>query len=89
MTCSTSSLLEILQFVVFVPNFMLLWIIHRRREVDEPSSLCTSYCQVPAEISQKLGICHVRRPFSRDRRILVMAMEVGKPTHVAYLPLIF
>ena len=57
--------------------------------MEEPSSLYTSYCQVPAEISQKPGICHVRRPVSRDRRILVMDMEVGKPTHVAYLPLIF
>ena len=57
-------------------------IIHRRRDVEEPSSL--SYCQVPVEISQKLGLSHVRRPISRDRRILVMEMEVGKPTHVAF-----
>ena len=41
------------------------------------------------EISQRLGICHVRRPVSQDRRILVMEMEVGKPTHVAYLLLTF
>ena len=42
------------------------------------------------EISQKLVIfhVHVRGPISRDRRILVMEMKVGKPTHVAYLLLI-
>ena len=27
---------------------------------------------------KKLGICHVRRPVSRDRRILIMEMEAGK-----------
>ena len=64
-------------------NFMLLSIINKRRDVEEPSSL--SYCQVPVEISQKLGICYFRRPVSRDRRILVMEMEVGKPARVAYL----
>ena len=47
------------------------------------------YCQVLVEISQKLGICHVRRPVSRDRQILFMEMKVGNPTHAAYLPLIF
>ena len=41
------------------------------------------------EISQKLGICHVRTLVSRDRRILITEKEVGKPTHVAYLLLIF
>ena len=42
------------------------------------------------EISQKLGICHVRRPVvSRDRRILVKKKEVCKPNHVVYLLLIF
>ena len=30
------------------------------------------------EILQKLDIRHVRRPVLRDRRILVMEMEVGK-----------
>ena len=68
---------------------MLLCIIHRR-EVEEPSSLYMSYCQVSVEISQKLRICHVRRPVSRGRQILVMEMELGiKPTHIAYLLLIF
>ena len=57
--------------------------------MEEPSSFYNSYCQVLAEISQKLGICHVRRPVSRDRWILVMEMEACKTTHVAYLPLIF
>ena len=53
--------------------------------MEEPSSLYMSYCQVPVEISQKLDICHARRPVSRGRGILVMAeMEVGKLTHVAY-----
>ena len=52
--------------------------------MEGPSSLCMSYGQVPAEISQKLGICQVRRSVSRDRRILAMEMEVGKPTHIAY-----
>ena len=58
-----------------------------KEEVEESSSL--SYCQVLVEISQKLGMCHVRRPVSRGSRILVMEMEMGKPTHVAYLLLIF
>ena len=35
-------------------------------------------------ISVKLGICsHVRRPVSRDRRILVMEVEVGIAVHLA------
>ena len=41
------------------------------------------------ESSEKLGICHVRRPVSRDRRILVMEMKAGKLTCVTYLLLIF
>ena len=41
------------------------------------------------EISQKLGIFYVFGPVLGDRWILVMEMEVGKPTHVAYLLLIF
>ena len=41
------------------------------------------------ESSEKLGTCHVRRSVSRDRRILVLVIESGKPTHVAYLLLIF
>ena len=41
------------------------------------------------EILQKLEMCHVCRPVSRDRRILVMEMKVGKPTHVTYILLIF
>ena len=41
------------------------------------------------ESSKKLGICHVRRPVSRDRRIFIMKMEAGKPALVAYLLLIF
>ena len=41
------------------------------------------------ENSEKLGICHVRRLFSRDIRILVMEMEAGKPARVVYLLLIF
>ena len=33
-------------------------------------------------ISEKLGISnHVRRPVSRDRRILVMEVEVSKPVY--------
>ena len=47
------------------------------------------YCQVSVEILQKLGICHVRKPVSQNRQILVIEMEVGEPTHVAFLPLIF
>ena len=57
--------------------------------MEEPSSLYMSYYQVPVEISQKLGICHVCRPVSRDRWMLVMEMEVCKPTCVAYLLLTF
>ena len=41
------------------------------------------------EISENLGICHVPRPVSRDRQVLVMEVEMGKTTHVAYLLLIF
>ena len=41
------------------------------------------------EISQKLGISHVSRPVSRDRRMLVMEMVVGKQTYVAYLLITF
>ena len=57
--------------------------------MEGPSSLYMSYCQFPVEISQKLGICHVCRPASQDRRMLVMEMEVGKLIHVADLLLIF
>ena len=57
--------------------------------MEEPSSLFMSFCQVPMEILQKLDICHVCGPVSRDRRILVMEMEMGKPTHAAYFPLLF
>ena len=53
--------------------------------MEEPSSFYMSHCQVTVEISQKLGKCHVRRRVSRDRRILVMELEMGKPTHAAYL----
>ena len=66
---------------------MLLKIICRRRKVEEPSS--SYYCQVPVKISQKLGRFHVHRPVSRDRRIFGMEMDVCKPTHIAYLLLIF
>ena len=41
------------------------------------------------ESSGKLYICHVRRPVSGDKWMLVMEMEVGKPTQAAYLLLIF
>ena len=35
--------------------------------------------------SRELGICnHVRRPVSRDRRLLVMEVEVGKAIYLAY-----
>ena len=30
-------------------------------------------------------ICHVHRPVSRDKWILVMEMEAGKEAHVAHL----
>ena len=39
--------------------------------------------------SDKLGICHVRRPVSRDKRISVMEMEAGKAAHLTYFKLIF
>ena len=36
-------------------------------------------------ISVKLGNCnHVHRPVSRDRRILVMEVEMGKAVYLAY-----
>ena len=48
--------------------------------MEKPSSL--SYSQVPVKIRfilcmyffKMLGICHGRRPVSRDRRILIMEM---------------
>ena len=64
---------------------MLLWIVSR--EVKNASSFF--YHQVPVESSGKLYICNVRRPVSGDRRMLVMEMEVGKPTQTAKLLLIF
>ena len=62
-------------------------------EVEEPFSLFMSYCQVLVEISQELGILHVGKPVSRDRRILVMEMEVGKqlmfPIYYLYFDIVF
>ena len=55
--------------------------------MEKPCSLY--HRQVLMGISEQLGVSHVRRPVSRDRRILVMEIEVGTPTHVAYLLLIF
>ena len=46
--------------------------------MEKPSSL--PYYQV--------SICHVGRPVSRDRWILAMEMEAGKPTHTVYFLLI-
>ena len=44
----------------------------------EPFSLSYRQASVKNLISEKLSICnHVPRPLSRDRRILVMEMEVG------------
>ena len=57
--------------------------IYQRIEVEKPSSLC--YSHAPVQSPEKLGICHARRPVLRDRRILVMEMEAGKSTYVAYL----
>ena len=54
--------------------------------MEELSSLYMSYCQVSVEISQKLGICHVRKPVSRDRRILTMEIEVGKVCSLNFEP---
>ena len=34
--------------------------------------------------SEKLGICHVRRTVSRNRRIFVTEMGVSKAIYVAY-----
>ena len=48
MTCSTCSCHEILEFVVFLPNFMLFQIDYHRRHVGKPSSL--SYCQALVKI---------------------------------------
>ena len=74
---------------MFLPNFLSLWWYSEslggrwRRQI---SSFC--HHQVPVESLEKLDICHVRRPVSRDRRILAMEMEAGKPAQVAYLILI-
>ena len=56
-------------------------------DVEMPSSL--SCRQVPVETSETLGIYRVSRPVSRDRQTLIMEMEAGKPSHIAYLLLIF
>ena len=77
---------------MFLPNFTSLLCYSEsfiEGEVEKPYSL--SYRRVPMEISQKIGICLDSRPVSRDRRILVMEMEVGKckTVNVAYLLLIF
>ena len=48
MTCSTSTCYDILEFVMFLPNFMLFQIDYHRRHVGIPSSL--SYCQVLLKI---------------------------------------
>ena len=77
---------QILQYVVFY--FMPLEVIYQRRQVEKP--FCLSYRQASVNLfcacaSEKLGICnHVRRPVSRDRRILVMEMAVGKAAYLAY-----
>ena len=62
--------------------------------MEKPSSLSAVRSQWKFDLfcasasSEKLDICHVRRPASRDRRILVMEMEAGKAAHAAYIPLI-
>ena len=90
MICSTCTRLEILQFVVFLLNLCyfkssiktdrwrshLLCLIVRLLIKLDLLCICTS---------EKLGICHVRRPVSRDRRILIVEMEASKSAHVAYL----
>ena len=69
MTCSTCTCHEILQFVVFLSTFF-------KSFRWESHHLC---------LVVKLGICsHVGGPVSRDRRILVMEMEVGKAVYLAY-----
>ena len=90
MTCSTHTCHKILKFVVVLPNFLLFQIIYQRRQVGKPYSL--SYRQAPVKdlfracaSLEKQGICnHVRRHASRDRRVLVMEMEVGKAAYLAY-----
>ena len=64
--------------------FMLFQIICLRIQVEKPSS--SSYCHAPVKTGsilsvyflKNLEICHVRRPVSRDRRILIMEIEAGK-----------
>ena len=90
MTCSTHTCHKILKFVVVLLNFLLFQIIYQRRQVEKPYSL--SYRQAPVKglfcacaSLEKQGICnHVRRHVSRDRRVLVMEMEVGKAVYLAY-----
>ena len=60
-----------------------------RREEDRPFCLVVRsewqfnlFCVCLS--SSNLGIFHVRRPVSRDRRILVMELKAGKATHIAY-----
>ena len=58
---------------------MLLHIIHQRRH------LVLSSISSENLISEKLGVCsHVCGSVSRERRILVMEMEVGKAVYRAY-----
>ena len=49
---------------------MLLGIISR--EMEKATFFLSS-----VESSEKPGTCHLRRPVSRDRRVLVMGMKAG------------
>ena len=75
---------DLIVTVVFLPNFVLVqillegerWSSHLLRLAVKSewkfhlSCVCTS--------SDKLGVCHVRRTISRDRRISVMEMETAR-----------
>ena len=84
MTCSTCTCHDIPKFVVFLPNFVTSPHSSKGGRWEAIVFVLSSSSNENL-ISEKLSICnHVRRPVSRDRRILVMEMEVGKAVHLAY-----
>ena len=68
MTCSTCTCHEILDFVVFLPKFMLFQIDYHRRHVGKPSS--SSYRQAFAIMALLLLFLFIFTNSSRNLLIL-------------------
>ena len=58
------------------------WRSHLLCLIDRSELKLNLFCVCAS--SDKLDTYHVRRPVSRDRRILVMEVEEGKAAHVVY-----